>query len=355
VEGSDNGDVEYDEYAEYRDYGVSDGCRRVLLQWVVLPSWFVLGALVVSFALVRAYDVSIPPEYRYLPFLVSIVVFGLPHGAVDHLVPARLRDESPDLRSVSYVMFVYTVFVVVYAGVWFVAPAFAFAFFIALTLYHWGQGDLHASLALLRTGVDSRAGRAATLLARGSLPMLAPLVFFPSEYREVAEAVISVTDVFGSSGVSAVAFAFEPTFRLSVAVFLAVACVATVYFSRSSFEAGELLLLGVYFASVPPILAIGFYFCFWHSTRHIARLLALDPVASERIESGDASGAFFRFVRDATPLTVGALVVFGGLWYVATPPATLEGFFALYLVLLAALTLPHAGVVTLMDRVQRVW
>ncbi|MDZ7687874.1 MAG: Brp/Blh family beta-carotene 15,15'-dioxygenase [Halobacteriales archaeon] len=340
------------DYDEYRGYGVSDACRRALLQWVVLPSWLVLGALVVVFALLRASDVSVPPEYRYLPFVASVVVFGLPHGALDHLVPARLRDETPDVRSVARVVAAYAVLVVVYAGVWFVAPAFAFVFFIALTLYHWGQGDLHASLAFLRTNVSSRVGRAVTLVARGSLPMLAPLVFFPAEYREVADAVIGV---FSTEGATTVAFAFEPSFRLSVAVFLVAVCVATVYFSRSTFEAGELVLLGVYFASVPPILAVGFYFCFWHSTRHIARLLALDPVASEHVESGEATRALVRFVRDAIPLTVGALVVFGALWYVFSPPATLEGFFALYLVLLAALTLPHAGVVTLMDRVQRVW
>jgi Brp/Blh family beta-carotene 15,15'-monooxygenase len=343
---------ESDDYTEYRDYGVSDGCRAAFLKWVVLPSWLLLAALVFVFGFVRAYDVSVPPGYRYVPFLVSIVVFGLPHGAVDHLVPARLRDERPDLRSVGRVVVAYTVLVVVYAAVWFVVPAFGFAFFIALTLYHWGQGDLHASLAFLRTNVDSRVGRAATLLARGSLPMLAPLVFFPGEYEEVADVVIGV---FDPRGASSVAFAFEPPFGVAVLAFLFAACAATVYFSRSAFEAGELLLLGVYFATVPPVLAIGFYFCFWHSTRHIARLVALDPVASEHVESGEATGAFVRFVRDATPLTVGALVVFGGLWYAASPPLTLEGFFALYLVLLAALTLPHAGVVTLMDRAQRVW
>jgi len=343
---------EYPDYGEYRDYGVSDGCRAAFLRWVVLPSWLLLAALVLIFGFVRSYGVSVPPGYRYLPFLVSIVVFGLPHGALDHLVPARLRDEPPDLRSVGRVIAVYTIPVVAYAAVWFVLPAVAFAFFIALTLYHWGQGDLHASLAFLRTNAESRAGRAATLVARGSLPMLAPLVFFPGEYEEVADAVIGV---FDTRGASSVAFAFEPTFGVAVLAFLFAACAATVYFSRSAFEAGELLLLGVYFATVPPVLAIGFYFCFWHSTRHIARLLALDPVASEHVESGDATGVFVRFVHDATPLTVAALVLFGGLWYVASPPLTLEGFFAVYLVLLAALTLPHAGVVTLMDRAQRVW
>ncbi|MFW5984150.1 MAG: Brp/Blh family beta-carotene 15,15'-dioxygenase [Halobacteria archaeon] len=336
----------------YRDYGVSDGCRRALVRWVVLPSWVLLGALTVVFAVLRALGVTVPPTYRYVPFVVSLVVFGLPHGAVDHLVPARLRDERPDLRSVGRVMAVYTVFVVAYAVVWFVAPGPAFVFFIALTLYHWGQGDLHASLAFLRTDVRSRFGRAVTLVARGSMPMLVPLVAFPGEYRDVADAVIGV---FDPRGASALAFAFEPAFRYAVVVFLAVAVAGTVYFSRSSFEAGELALLAVYFATVPPILAVGFYFCFWHSTRHIARLVALDPVAAERVEDSDPTGAVLRFARDAAPLTVGALVILVVLWVVASPPPTLEGFFALYLVLLAALTLPHAGVVTLMDHVQRVW
>ncbi len=337
---------------EYRDYGVSDGCRRALLRWVVVPSWFVLGALIVVFALVRSFDASVPPEYRYVPFVVSIVVFGLPHGAVDHLVPDRLRGERPRLRSVGVVMAVYTAFVAVYAAVWFVAPAFAFAFFIALTLYHWGQGDLHASLSFLRTGVESRVGRVTTLLARGSMPMLVPLVFFPDEYREVADAVIGV---FDQRGASAIGFAFEPAFRAAVLAVVVALAVGTVVASRSSFEAGELALLGVYFAAVPPILAVGFYFCFWHSTRHIARLLALDDVAAERVEERDAAGALARFARDAAPLTAGALVLFAALWVVASPPPTLEGFFALYLVLLAALTLPHAGVVTLMDWKQEVF
>jgi Brp/Blh family beta-carotene 15,15'-monooxygenase len=340
------------ETKRYRDYGVSDACRRALVRWVVLPSWIILGALTVVFALVRTAEVSVPPVYRYVPFVVSIVVFGLPHGAVDHLVPARLRGEDPDLRSVGRVMLVYTVFVLVYAVVWFVAPGPAFAFFIALTLYHWGQGDLHASLALLRTNIGSRLGRAVTLLARGSMPMLVPLVAFPGEYREVADAVIGV---FDPRGASAVAFAFDPAFRYSVVAVLVLLVAATVYLSRSSFEAGELALLAVYFATVPPILAVGFYFCFWHSTRHIARLVALDPVAADRIEDRDPTGALLRFARDAIPLTVGALAILAALWVVASPPPTLEGFFALYLVLLAALTLPHAGVVTLMDRVQRVW
>ena len=131
------------DYREYRDYGVSDGCRIRFLRWVILPSWLVLGMLIFVFALLRAYDVSVTSEYRYLPLLASIIVFGLPHGALDHLVPARLRGENPDIRSVARVMATYILLAFAYAAVWFVVPTFAFVFFIALTLYHWEIGRAH--------------------------------------------------------------------------------------------------------------------------------------------------------------------------------------------------------------------
>jgi len=338
------------------DYGVPDESRRNLVRWFVRPVWFVLGALAVVFIALRTLGLSVPPRYRYVPFLATLVVFGLPHGAVDHLVPSRLRDERPTLRAVAVVIVLYTFGVAVYAVAWFVAPTASFVFFILLTWLHWGQGDLHAALGLLGTRVDG-AGRYVTLAARGALPMLVPLVAFPEVYREVADATIGV---FDDRGAEAVAHVFTLESRAVVAAVVVALCVGSVVATllssgRWRTEAGELSLLVFYFSAVPPILAVGFYFALWHSTRHIGRLLALDPTARERVEEGDAVGALKKFAYDATPLTVGALVILVGLYFVAQPPLTLEGIFATYLVLLAVLTLPHFCVVSLMDWVQRVW
>jgi len=120
-------------------------------------------------------------------------------------------------------------------------------------------------------------------------------------------------------------------------------------------DAGETLLLALYFAMVPPLLAIGLYFCLWHAPRHIARLL-LECQATTGTGHRSFRAAMIRFARDATPTTLAALVLLGGL-YIVVPsrPDSLPTLVALYLALVAALTLPHTLIVTWMDVRQGVW
>jgi Brp/Blh family beta-carotene 15,15'-monooxygenase len=250
---------------------------------------------------------------------------------------------------------------------WFLAPVSAAVFFIALTWVHWGQGDVYALLALL--GADhlpSRPERAASLLVRGGLPMLAPLVFHPAAYRRVVAAFVSLFD--GSA--ATLAPFFTPTARLVAGGTLLCLTLSTLALGAWRVrqgatsrpwvaDAGELALLWVFFALLPPVLAVGLYFTLWHALRHIARLLVVDPGAQDALARGHAGAAFRRFARDAAPLTAVSLLLFGGLALaVPTSPAALadsDALLALYLVGIAALTLPHVVVVTWMDRVQGVW
>jgi hypothetical protein len=66
--------------------------------------------------------------------------------------------------------------------------------------------------------------------------------------------------------------------------------------------------------------------------------------------------AFGRTMLETVPLTAGALLLLGGLYLVLGPRAdsALE-LLALYLVLIAALTVPHTIVVMALDRRQRFW
>jgi Brp/Blh family beta-carotene 15,15'-monooxygenase len=107
---------------------------------------------------------------------------------------------------------------------------------------------------------------------------------------------------------------------------------------------------------VPPLLAIGLYFCLWHAPRHIARLVLLDRQAIPGTEQRSLRSAITRFARDAVPTTLAALVLLGVL-YVVVPsrPDSLSALLALYLALVAALTLPHTVIVTWMDVRQGVW
>ncbi len=318
--------------------------------------------------LLFAAGLTVPPWAEYLPFALSLVVFGLPHGAIDHLAVPRLLGRKTGMTGpVLAVGLLYLVFGGLYLALWFAAPVAAFAFFIALTWFHWGGGDLYA-LATFTSGRGEypvgRTRRALTLLARGGLPMLVPLLAFPETYRAVAG---SIVDLFVPDGAGVLSWAFEPSFRLLVGVafaLFAVGVLASGYGSAKKSGARgawlvdlvETALLALYFALVPPVLAVGLYFCLWHAPRHVARLVLIDGRSAGALEAGRVSSALVRFAWDAAPLTVAALVLLLGL-YLAVPEnsAAPSSLLALYLVLVSALTLPHVVVVSFMDVRQGLW
>jgi Brp/Blh family beta-carotene 15,15'-monooxygenase len=323
------------------------------LFWLAFrPVWLVLAAV----ALVHVAGFSTPVPLRYGVLLLTIGVLGLPHGAMDHLCVPRALGESVTVRALATVGLVYLVFGVGYAVVWFLSPVVGFVSFILLTLFHWGQGDLYPLRARSPGYPRGRIGASLILLLRGAFPMLVPLVFFPERYQAVVTMTVGLFDA-GTS----LAPVFEPTARLAVAgglVSLTVVSLAWGYWTAGASRGWrtdliETLLLWMFFATVPPVLAIGLYFSLWHSVRHIFRVLDLDS----RLDGAQSLREHVRrFTLDAVPMTFGALVLFGALFVlVPRSPGTVEQLVGVYLVLLAVLTLPHVVVVTWLDRTQAVW
>lgn len=323
------------------------------------PSWLVFGALALFFA----GGPEAPIWVQYLPFAASLVLFGLPHGALDPLAVTRLLGREPAAGPVMAVALLYLILGGLYLAMWFMAPTVSFALFIALTWLHWGGGDLHALLAFAAPEKSKKeppgmAFRAFALLARGGLPMLVPLLAFPDAYRAVAG---SLTGLFTPAD-ALPSWAFGPAFRLAAGVFLAALVLASLVFARWTgggvfrAYAVETVLLAAYFALVPPLLAVGLYFCLWHAPRHVARLVLLDRGSAGSLAAGHVAPALSRFARDAAPLTVAALVLFAA-FYLSAPRAgaTAPGLLAVYLVLISTLTLPHVVVVSWMDSRQGLW
>ena len=338
--------------------GYDSTVRRNLFRLTILPGWLVLGMTIPIFLL----GVSVPLRYQFLPLVASVVVFGLPHGAVDHLTPSRARGRRATLRAMGAVGLLYAVLMAVYGVVWFLFPVAAFAFFILMTWVHWGQGEIHALATIADVShLGTPMHRGTVALGRGALPMLVPLLAFPEQYRFVAETLVGL---FASPDLGALTVAFTVRGRIVVAVLVGVLLLVSLtlsYLRRVDdrewvLEAGEVGLLVAFFATVPPILAVGLYFSFWHALRHVGRLLALDPGARDALEQGYLAGALARFFRDATPLTVAALgIVAASTLVVPTTPVGLADMVGLYLVVIAVLTLPHVAIVTWLDSEQSVW
>ncbi len=351
--------------------------RRSIARVTVYPAWALFLVVAVPFALGAEVSLTL----QYVPLVASAVLFGMPHGAVDHLVPRRLAPVSTR-RSVVAVVALYAVLGGAYLLWWFLAPVSAAVFFVLLTWVHWGQGDVYLLGAVADGPLAyprSVPHRLSTLVIRGAMPMAVPLVAGTEQYRRV---VANFVTPFGGS-VEAVAWVFDPATTgalgaalaavtlltlargavvrrsavgVAVSPLVAAGPVAVVADRGVRIDAAELAVLWAFFWVVPPVLAVGLYFCLWHALRHVARLVAADDPGARALADEHYWAAFARFGRQAAPLTAVALALLGGLYVlVPTPPGELGELVGLYLVLIAVLTLPHVVVVAWMDREQGVW
>jgi Brp/Blh family beta-carotene 15,15'-monooxygenase len=317
--------------------------------------WLVAG---VTIALSLVAPVA-AERYAFAPLLVGIVLIGLPHGALDHLLPARLGF-AWGRRPVGVAIYLtaYLAIAAAMLGLWRVAPVAAFTLFLTATVAHWGQGDLRfLELHLGRRRAGKLEGLAVVTL-RGAIPVLVPLLAHP---RVVEQLLATAATAMGATATGATPAELDLTaapvvaFATGILAFGLAGWLATL--SRAwpgrpaaLGDAAEVLLLIALFALAPPYLAIGVYFLAWHSLRHLLRLALLRPSDRRAIAAGRAVSTIARLARDLVPMTALALAALAGLYAWAAPRVSgAEGFVALYLVWISALTMPHLAAVALMD------
>jgi len=330
----------------------STGLRTVIARRVLAPVTVAIAIVTVVVGAVRVNGAEIPLTVQLVPFMFSILMFGLPHGSLDHLVPARLRGDGRVLRSVVVVVALYAVLGAATAALWLVAPLAGMLAFIALTWFHWGQGDRWID-HLMGDGTVGGAAAALTIAARGALPMLVPLVAHPADYSSVVSEAATVVGRASSTPVGVLTVTPEGR-AVAGAIALALVVALIVAVRRTGRPVGrtvsEVVVLAAFFWVVPPVLAVGLYFTLWHSVRHIVRLELTDPTGACSLAEGRLLRPFVRFLRQAWPITVIALAILIGTGVLLGS----DGL-SVYLVVLAVLTTPHAAVVTWMDRVQGAW
>lgn len=336
--------------------------RTDIQQRFLQPTWIIVALLTIPFLL----GAQVPLSWQLLPLVASAALFGMPHGAIDHLVPGRVGQRDLTRLEMVGLLGGYLLLMAAVLVLWFSRPIWGFAFFILLTWFHWGLGDLFAVVAFIEPALaPSRAERALIALVRGALPMLVPLLLFPQDYALALEAIAGSFALDGGS--LAPAWLTSPGFRFALAgilgntlaAALAIAAYRAAQHKRWSawwIYAGEMILLVVFFLVVPAFLAVGVYFTVWHSLRHIVRLLLIDEPSRRALQAAQPWQALGRFMREALPFTVVALVMVGALVLVVpSQPDELVELIGLYLALIAALTLPHTIIVLWMDFRQGLW
>ena len=276
----------------------------------------------------------------------SILCFGLPHGAADWwvmrgLVGGRVR---PALVA-NYVLAALATL-----GFWRWQPAWALAGFLALTAWHFGSAD--ASVLLWDKTPLRDPVWWLFAVGRGLLVIFTPLTFWPVQSAQVLMPFVALGN--GTGSVVSRLLRVAPDFLwLGAALQTAGLCleIRTRFTRRDqrtlAFEGLETGVLLMLFRVTPPLLGFACYWIGFHAWRHLLRVEGtLHP--SDEIPLWRA---VVDFHRRTLPLTL--LSLFGlGLIFLAWP-VLLHGsanLITAYLILLSALTVPHAIVIGWLDR-----
>ncbi len=287
----------------------------------------------------------------FLPLAISALLFGLPHGAIDHLVALGLGGKRLNTRNVFSVAGLYLLLSILYGCLWLAAPGLALLGFLLMTTYHWGTADTTFDSLRFPDGAlpKQRLFRLSHSALRGAIPMGLPLLFFP---RQSTDFLLSCLSLFADQP--------DPDIHLYgvwVGAFIGLLLGAELWMlwqHRSANGSRSLLLetaiLVAIFTLLPPLIAIGWYFCLWHGLRHVLRLCRYGNTPKVDPSGLRALGLFY---YRALPFTFVSLLFLGLLRLGLPTGETPMQWVALYLVLISTLTFPHILLVEWMDQNRR--
>lgn len=266
---------------------------------------------------------AVPLGLQLTVLALAVVVFGLPHGALDLALVRGAAQGS--WFALAAAIGVYLVVSAAVLAVWIALPVAALLGFLAIAVIHFGLGD-----------TEDRHGtqRAVEVIARGGFAGIAPLVFHPQTTRDLFALLVGPASSNHLDAALAVITA--------PATWLWITCLMVAVLWRCLQRApgwlpavAELLLTAAIFAVFHPLSAFLLYFCFVHSVRHIS-----DLGAARFPES--AARARRWLLLESLPFTL-ATVVLGAIAWLAFA-RTLDFDEAMMRIIfwgLSALTMPH--------------
>jgi len=195
-----------------------------------------------------------------IPIIVALIALmvGIPHGAVDNLTLQRSLTRSQKLWGAA----AYVAVAAIAALAIVTWPGISFVIVIAMTVWHFGTGDVEATRELRDLAPVSGLTRVIYALALGSAPVLLPL--------SSPAAVSTLTAIEPRLAL----VMSEPVIVATRITVLTLIVVTLLWLIQRGDVRGaiELFALAVLGFVASPLVAFAVYFGFWHALRHTARL-----------------------------------------------------------------------------------
>ena len=252
-------------------------------------------------------------DFLNLIGLLAVVFIGLPHGAMDGALAIHLGWMNRPAKAVSFLV-AYVGLAALIVVLWLLIPVVAFLIFLAISLFHFGRGDIVPR---------SKEHQVVEVLMRGGLVLAGISLFHRSESDAIFETLI------GSNTALVWLFLQAVGVMTLVLVPLVIYTKPTEERKSATIEVVALLLL---FAIAPPLLGFAIYFCGIHSVRHFKHMGILLKSTLQQFQITRTTIVFSLLTWAA-----GLLVLVNQSPAIGLEPALLQVIF----IGLAALTVPH--------------
>jgi len=280
--------------------------------------------------------------YAGWPLVLSLVLVGMPHGAVDFIVSSRLRSAS-SVKDQLLSFVGYCVVLLLSLAAFVIAPSLTLAAFVVASAIHFGVAD--ARDVEKRTAASSNAIVIRTSgLARGAVILALPFALSPAESWQV---FVDVMALVGRDMRTSPPMLVQQTALLVCALAPAAHMLVTAWRLRLAHkeaaivEAIESAMITLAFLVLHPLFAMGLYVVAWHSWRHMQSLSQFFGDDQRACGYSQIARSIARLHVYSLPLLIPTLLIFGVAGWWRLDAWTSEMMAALTIAIFVVVTLPH--------------
>lgn len=297
---------------------------------IKLNLYILAAVLVVTASSLLFPETMISLRYYFLG--LSMLLIGIPHGAIDHIVSSRLYNLDGNATDQLKFYIPYLLLMFLMALIWILSGVAGFILFALITMYHFGQADIE------HLNLPSRAKTLLTI-SRG-LMILSLVIFVDVDYTlpvigEATGFALQNMDWLYENGYMVGVFLGlqHPTLMLLVS-----------FRCRSDLQSPwwyptlDPLVILFLFIFNDPIIGFSIYFSLWHSLGHFMEMKDFFNRIGESL-------SVWKFYKLAIPFTLISIFGLAVIYVVNNSYGLEEKMVSLLFILISVLTLPHVLVV----------
>lgn len=255
---------------------------------------------------------NLPQEIQLFIFALIILLVGIPHGGIDHLI----HNPTITPRGLARFILRYLLLMLGYGLMWWILPLVALIAFLGMSAYHFGQSHF-----LEQGKLENKEGL--LYLLKGAFFLFLILFGDWSMTQKILSSMISMD--------------LSEEFRLGFLGFLLVSSLIAQGFSTKPFGLTDgldyLILAPILFFS-PLLIGFSVYFGFWHSLPSMLAEYAY-------LRNIPAFNSPLKFGKQLLPFSGISLVGIAAILVVGLEFLAPNQLYLLFFVLISLISLPH--------------